>query len=374
MIELNGVRDALATLTASPPRFYRAPGRLNLIGDHVDYSEGFVLPIAVDRMTVLAAAGRADRVVRVHAPARSETVAFDLNDTDARPRSGWNDGIRRIALGLERRGAGLRGADLAVHTTIPEHAELAASASLGVAAALALLGTAGVDMPVVEVLSVCREIDGEVAPIASALGKRDHALLIDCRSAEATTVPLLLPGVAIVVCEAHLARDHTAIERERRHECDLAAQLLRAHLRRVKTLRDVSLADFLRVGEKLPTLLRRRTRHVVTENVRVLQTVAAVRAADAEAIGSRLNESHDSLRDDYDMSSPELDVLVGAARSVAGVFGSRMTGRSGATVSLVRRDALPAFRSAIGSAYRSAFGRVPAMLEVRSADGASAIG
>jgi galactokinase len=229
-------------------------------------------------------------------------------------------------------------------------------------------------MPVEELVAVCREIDGEVAPIASAMGKRDHALLIDCRSAEATTVPLVLGGVAIVVCDSHIARDHAAIERQRRGECDQAATLLRAHLRRVKTLRDVSLADFLRLGEKLPPLLRRRTRHIVTENVRVLQTVAAMRAEDPVAIGGRLNESHDSLRDDYDLSSPELDLLVGAARSVPGVFGSRMTGRSGATVSLVRRDALPAFRSTVAAAYRSAYGRDPAMLEVRAADGASIIG
>jgi galactokinase len=185
---------------------------------------------------------------------------------------------------------------------------------------------------------------------------------------------LVLAGVAIVVCDSHVVRDHAAIERQRRAECDEAAQLLRVHLRRVKTLRDVSLADFLRLSEKLPPLLRRRTRHVVTENVRVLQTVAAVRAEDPVAIGGRLNESHDSLRDDYDISSPELDLLVGAARSLPGVFGSRMTGRSGATVSLVRRDALPAFRSTLGAAYRSAFGREPAVLEVRAADGASIIG
>ena len=296
MIELNGVRDALATLTANAPRFYRAPGRLNLIGDHVDYSEGFVLPIAIDRMTVLAAARRSDRIVRVHSPARAETAAFDLDDADADPRTGWDDGMRRIALGLERRGARLCGADLAVRTTIPQHAGLAAAASLGVASALALLGTAGFDMPARDVVAVCREIDGEVAPIASALGKRNHALLIDCRSAEATTVPLLLAGVAIVVCDAHDARDRAASERERRGECDLAAKLLRTHLRRIKTLRDVSLADFLRLSEKLPPLLRRRTRHVVTENVRVLQTVAAVRAEDPVAVGGRLNERSATLR------------------------------------------------------------------------------
>ncbi len=163
-------------------------------------------------------------------------------------------------------------------------------------------------------------------------------------------------------------------KRKRRTECEDAADLLRTHLRRVKTLRDVSLADFLRLGEKLPATLRRRTRHVVTENVRVLQTVAAMRAEDPVAVGGRLNESHDSLRDDYDVSAPELDVLVSAARAVPGVFGSRMTGRSGATVSLVRREVLPAFRAAVATAYRSAFGREPAMLEVRAADGASLIG
>jgi galactokinase len=327
MIELNGVRDALATLTANTPRFYRAPGRLNLIGDHVDYNEGFVLPIAIDRMTLLAAAKRSDRIVRLRSIARGETVEFDLDDGDDRPRAGWNDDVRRIALGLEKRGAVLRGSDVAVRTNIPPHSGLASSASLGLAGALALLGTAGIEMPVEEVVAVCREVDGEVAPIASAMGKRDHALLIDCRSAEATTVPLLLSGVAIVVCDAHIAGDRRALERERRAECEAAAKILRPHLRRVKTLRDVSLADFLRLSEKLPPLLRRRTRHIVTENVRVLQTVAAVRAEDPIAIGGRLNESHDSLRDDYDLSSPELDLLVGAARSVPGVFGSRMTGR-----------------------------------------------
>jgi galactokinase len=374
MIELNGVRDALAALTENAPRFYRAPGRLNLIGDQVDYSEGFVLPIAIDRMTVLAAAERGDRIVRLRSLVHGETVEFDLDDAGPQAAAGWIDVVRRVALGLERRGAALRGTDLAVRSTIPRAAGLAASASLGLAAALALLGTAGAHMAVDDVLAVCREVDGEVAPIASALGKRDHALLIDCRSAEATTVPLVLTGVAIVVCDAHVARDDAAVERQRRGECEQAAKILRTHLRRVKTLRDVSLADFLRLREKLPPLLRRRTRHVVTENVRVLQTVAALRAEDPVAIGGRLNESHDSLRDDYDLSSPELDLLVATARSMPGVFGSRMTGRSGSTVSLVRRDALPMFRAAVGNTYRSAFGREPAMFEVRAADGASVIG
>jgi galactokinase len=374
MIELNGVRDALAALTRNAPRFYQAPGRLNLIGDHVDYSEGFVLPIAIDRMTVLAAAKRSDRIVRLHSIAHGETAEFDLDDAGLQPRGGWIGGLHRVALGLERRGAALRGSDLAVRTTIPQRSGLASSASLGLAGALALLGTSGTEMPVDDVVAVCREVEGEVAPIASAMGKRDHALLIDCRSGEATTVPLVLGGVAIVVCDAHIARDRRALERERRSQCDQATTTLRTHLRRIRTLRDVSLADFLRLSEKLPPLLRRRTRHVVTENVRVLQTVAAVRAEDPIAIGGRLNESHDSLRDDYDLSSPEVELLVGAARSVPGVFGSRMTGRDGATVSLVRRDALPAFRATVGTAYRSAFGREPVMLEVRAADGASVLG
>jgi galactokinase len=374
MIELNAVRDALASLTSSAPRFYRAPGRLTLIGDHVDYSEGFALPIAIDRMTVLAAAPRADRTVRLRSVASGDIVSFHLDEAGDDAADSRDDGVRRIAHGLEARGVTLCGADLAVRTTIPKRSGLAATASLGLAAALALLGTARVELPIDEVVAVCRAADGAIAPIAAALGKRDHALLIDCRSGEASTVPLALADEAIVVCDAHVRRDDTALERERRAECAQAATILRGHIRRVKTLRDVSLAEFLRVNEKLPPVLRRRARHVVTENVRVLQTVAAVRAEDPVAVGGRLNESHDSLRDDYEMSSPEVELLVSAARSVSGVLGSRMTGRNGATVSLVRRAALPAFRSTVTVAYRSAFGREPAILEVRSADGASAIG
>ncbi len=375
MIELNGVRDALATLTTAAPHFYRAPGGLKLIGDTTVRSEGFVLALAVDRMTVVAAASRQDTSVQAYSPARNQTVTFAPDDEAAVAPDAWPPEIRRVARRLRRINASLSGADLAFRSTIPAHAGLGASAALSVAAALALLGTAGGEIASADLIALCRESATDIAPIVATLAQREHALLVDCRTSEATPVPLLPSGTAVVVCDAGGApADVAALDRERQTQCDEAAALLRGHLRRGKTLRDVSLADFLRLNEKLPTLLRRRTRHVVTENVRVLQTVAALRAQDPVAAGGRLNESHDSLRDDYDYSSIELDVLVSAARSVAGVYGTRMISHAGATVSLVRRDAKPAFRSTVITAFRSVFGREPAVFEVRAADGAAVIG
>ncbi|GAC1415684.1 MAG: galactokinase [Candidatus Velthaea sp.] len=383
MIELNGVRAALGELTPAPPRFFRAPGRVTLIGEHVDYTEGFVLPLAIDRATVAAAASRPDRLVRVRSVERAETAEFSLDGPPERSGA-WIDYIHGTALALLRRGVALSGADIAVRTSIPLRAGLSSSAALQVATAIALLELAGERLPPADIARAAREAEndfigahsGIVDQLTSTLGQRDHVLLIDCRSEETSAIPLALEGTAIVVCDSHVQSDRAAAaHNERREQCVEAAALLRVVLPKVKTLRDVSLADFLRTAEKLPPLLRRRTRHVVTENVRVLQTVAAVRAADPAAIGARMNESHESLRDDFEVSAPELDFLVATAHGLEGVYGSRMTGGGfgGSTVSLLRRDALPAFRAAMASAYRCAFGREPAILEVRASDGAAPI-
>ncbi|GAC1421155.1 MAG: galactokinase [Candidatus Velthaea sp.] len=382
MIELNGVRDALAELTAAPPRFFRAPGRLTLMGDHVDYSEGFTLPIAIDRASVAAAAPRADRIVRLRSVERNEIAEFSL-DGPHEPAGTWIDYAHGVALALARRNVALAGIDLAIRTLLPPQAGLASSAALSIATALALLAASAADLSALEIAHLAWEASqfagsqsGIGTELAVALGQRDHALLVDCRSIEASAIPFVLDGTAVVVCASHARRpDAPELWTQRRAECDEAATILRAILPKVKTLRDVSLADFLRTGEQLPPVLRRRTRHVVTENVRVLQTVAAIRAGDAAAIGGRMNESHTSLRDDCEASTAELDVLVDTARAVEGTYGSRLTGGGfgGSTVSLVRRDALPAFRAAVTASYRNAFGREPGILEVRAADGAAPI-
>jgi galactokinase len=377
MIELNGLRDAFAELSDRAPRFFRAPGRVNLIGEHVDYSEGFVLPLAIDRATVAAAAPRDDRRVRVRSLERGETTEFELDRTDARAAGTWSDYAQGVALALARR-VPLCGADVVLRTSLPIGAGLSSSAALELAVGTALLALAGASLEPHALAHAAREAEngfvgvgtGIMDQLACALGVRDHALLIDCRSEEVTPVPLP-PGAAIVVADSGVKRALAgSAYDERRAESEEAARRLGA-----RTLRDVSIADFARRGASLPEPLRRRARHVVGENARVLGTVDALRRGDLEGAGAHLNASHDALRDDYEVSAPELDLLVEAANGVPGVYGARMTGGGfgGSIVVLVRPDAVAALTRALETAFAARHGRKPAVLRVRASSGAAPI-
>jgi galactokinase len=377
MSEPDGLRVAFAELSARAPRFFRAPGRVNLIGEHVDYSEGFVLPLAIDRATFAAAAPRDGRRVRVRSLDRGETAEFDLDERDPKPAGTWSDYAHGVALALARR-VPLAGADLVLHTTVPIGAGLSSSAAFEVAVGLALLTVSGAALPPAELARAAREAEngfvglrsGIMDQLASTLGVRDHALLIDCRSEEVTPVPLP-PGVAVVVADTEVKHAlASSAYNQRRAESEEAARRLG-----VRALRDVSVADFARRGATLPEPLRRRARHVVGENARVLATVLALREGDVRTAGAHMNESHDSLRDDYEVSSPELDLLVDAARGVDGVYGARMTGGGfgGSIVALVRRDAVASLTKALDSAYTARYGRAPAVMDVRASDGAAEI-
>jgi len=377
MIELNALRDAFAQISARAPRFYRAPGRVNLIGEHVDYSEGFVLPMAIDRATVAAAAPRDDRTVRVRSLDRDATAEFSLDDRDAKPAGAWSDYAQGVALALERR-VPLTGTDIVLRTAVPIGAGLSSSAAFELAVGLALLGAAGAEISRHELAHAGQEAEngfiglrsGIMDQLASAFGVRDHALLIDCRSEEVSPVPIP-SGAAIVVADTGVKHELSgSAYNDRRAESEEAA-----HLLGVRTLRDVSIADFARRGKSLPDLLRKRARHVVGENARVLATVVALRAGDLATAGAHMSASHDSLRDDYEVSAPELDVLVDAARAVDGVFGARMTGGGfgGSIVVLARRDAVAPLARALESAYAARFARKVSVTEVRASDGAAPI-
>ncbi len=377
MIELNGLRDAFAELSARQPRFFRAPGRVNLIGEHVDYSEGFVLPLAIDRATVAAAAPRNDRIVRIRSLANGETAQFDLDEPEPRPRGTWLDYAQGVALALARR-LPLRGADIVLRTTVPLGAGLSSSAAFELAVGLALLSAAGAELAPRELAHAAQEAEnafvglrsGIMDQLASALGVRDHALLIDCRTEDVTPVPLP-PEVAIVVADSGVKHELAgSAYNERRAESEEAARRLGA-----RTLRDVSIAEFARRAGSLPELLRRRARHVVGENARVLATVAALRSGDLTDVGRLMDDSHDALRDDYEVSSPELDLLVETARQVDGVYGARMTGGGfgGSIVALVRREASAPLARALESAYTARYGRKPSVTQVNAADGAAPI-
>jgi galactokinase len=378
VIELNALRDAFARLSDRAPRFFRAPGRVNLIGEHVDYSEGFVLPMAIDRATIVAAAPRDDRRVRIASLERADGIAeFDLDDTDAIASGVWSDYARGVALALARR-IPLTGADLVVRTTVPIGAGLSSSAAFELSVALAVATLSGAQLTPHDLAHVAQEAEngfvglrsGIMDQLASALGVRDHALLIDCRTEEVTPVPLPA-GAAVVVADSGVKHELAgSAYNTRRAESEEAARLLGA-----RTLRDVSIAQFAARGNKLPEPLRRRARHVVGENARVLAAVDALRRNDLAGAGALMNDSHDALRDDYEVSSPELDLLVDTARTVAGVYGARMTGGGfgGSIVALVRRDAIAPLTRSLESVYAARYARRPAIGEVRASDGAGPV-
>ena len=384
LIERETLLRAFERRYGRPARLFRAPGRVNLIGEHTDYNGGFVLPMAIDRETVAAAAPRPDRTVRVFSLDLDEELSFDL-DHPGEPRRGiWLDYVEGTARALESRGVRLGGADLMLLSDVPVGAGLSSSAALEVSAGLALACVSGRSVdPVVLALAgqqaehtyvgtMCGIMDQFVA----ALGSAGHALLIDCRALKAEAVPLDTSRVAVVITDTHVR--HELAEsgyNDRRAECEQGVRLLAERLPGVQQLRDVSVEDFERLEDVLPETVRRRCRHVVTEDARTLAAVDALRRGDLEEVGRLMRRSHESLRDDFEVSCAELDLLAETAWGVEGVLGSRMTGGGfgGSTVSLVRRDRLAEFERVVTEVYRSQTGSPPTVYVSEAGAGASEV-
>jgi galactokinase len=363
------------------PRVFRAPGRVNLIGEHTDYNEGFVLPVAIEFETLAAARARADRLVRVYSLNQHSGAEFDLDVPGPTRRGLWLDYVEGVARALERRGFKLRGADLAVLSDVPVGAGLSSSAALEISTGLALSAVAGHEVDRVTLALAGQEAEhtyvgaqvGIMDQFISALGRKGHALLIDCRTLEAEPVPLDTSDVAVCVCDSKVKHELSASEyNTRRAECERGVALLKGPLPDIRALRDVSTEDFARHGGVLPEPVRRRCRHIVTENARTLEAAGALRRGALEEFGRLMSLSHRSLRDDYEVSCRELDVLVEIAEASEGVLGARMTGGGfgGCTVNLVRRDRLEAFRAAILERYRLETGIEPAVYVSEAGDGA----
>jgi galactokinase len=374
---LDDLRADLAELTDREPRFFRAPGRVNLIGEHVDYGGGFVLPLAIDRETIVAAAPRDDRRIRIRSREHAEIAGFDLDELLPKPARGWSDYPRGMTLAMRRR-LPLCGADLAVGTTIPIGAGLSSSASFEIAVGLALASLAGRQLAPRELAHAAQEAEngfvgvrsGIMDPLACVFGVRGHALLIDCRS-ESVTAVAIPAGAAIVIADSGVRHDLTApTYNTRRAQSEEAARMLG-----VTALRDVSEAAFAHDEAQLPEVLRARARHAIGENARVPATADALRRGDLAEAGRLMSESHVSLRDDYEVSCAELDLLVETAQRVEGVYGARMTGGGfgGAIVVLLRDDRLEALTLALDAAFGARYGRTAPVTHVRAADGASTI-
>jgi galactokinase len=384
LIDAGALRETFRTLYGRDARLFRAPGRVNLIGEHTDYNDGFVLPMAIDRETVVAAAPRADRRVRVRAIDYKDEAEFDLDHPGTPRRGKWIDYVEGVAQSLVGRGVKLGGADLAVTSSVPAGSGLSSSAALEISVGLALASVSGVEVPRVELALAGQEAEhvwvgamvGIMDQFVSALATRGHALLIDCRSLESSPVPLDTTETAVVVCDTKVRHELASSEyNTRRAECERGVELLRGVLPKITALRDVSVDEFERYETLLPDPVRRRCRHVVGENARTLDAADALRRKDMWEMGRLMDRSHRSLRDDYEVSCRELDVMVEIAGNFGGVLGARMTGGGfgGCTVNLVRRDTLQEFRETVEREYNRATGLRASVLASEPGDGACEI-
>ena len=386
MVEADALREAFRRLFGGggEPRCFRAPGRVNLIGEHTDYNGGFVLPMAIDRGTTVAAAPRRDRIVRAHSVNLDSTAEFDLERPGPPRRGVWFDYVEGVAQSLLRRGARLGGADLVIESDVPAGAGLSSSAALEVSTGMALAAVSGQCVSLEELALAGQEAEhtyvgtmcGIMDQLTSACGRERHALLIDCRSLVATPIPLDTTETAVVVCDTRVKHElASSAYNERRADCERGVGLLREALPAVKALRDVSVEDLERYGGRLPETVLRRCRHVVTENARTLAAAEALRAGRMEGLGKLMWRSHESLRDDYEVSCAELDALVEIAAGVEGVAGARMTGGGfgGSTVNLVCRAALAEFGRAVTSEFARRFGHAPVVYVSEAGGGAKEI-
>jgi galactokinase len=354
----------------APELIAEAPGRVNLIGEHTDYNGGFVLPVAIDRTVAVAITRRDDGVIRAFSVEYGQCDEFPAERVRRfmGTRGGWRDYTRGVVWALLDAHIQVPGADIAITGDVPQGAGLSSSAAIEVAVAGAL--TAGSGIEARDLALLCQKAEnlfvgvgcGIMDQFTSAMGQRDHALFIDCQSLESEPVPLP-EGIAIVIIDSKVPRQlgETAFNR-RREECAEAARALG-----VDSLRD---ADEAMLSRLSGTLLK-RARHVITENARVLVAVEAMRADDLETIGRLLYESHRSLRDDFEVSTPELDILVDAASRLDGVIGARLTGAGfgGCTANLVQEEAVDRVREAIVAGYEKQTGLAADVHVCRAVDG-----
>lgn len=361
---------------------WSAPGRVNLIGEHTDYNDGFVLPFATPRRTYAALGMRDDERIRVASTFAEEPVEAGLSELESTfPISAEQDAWAAYPLGvawaLLLAGASGRGVDIAIASDVPVGAGLSSSAAIEGATASALNELWGAGLDRTALASIGRRAENETvgAPtgimdqMASMIGEADAALFLDCRSLEAQSIPLGMTeaGLAVLVIDTHVAHAHsTGGYRERRASCEKGAAIMG-----VPALRDLSTADLPRAEGLMDDITFRRVRHIVTENQRVLDTVRALREHGARAIGDLLTASHASMRDDFEISVPELDTAVQSALD-AGALGARMTGGGfgGAAIALVEQDAVPAVADAVVAAFAAAGYAAPRVFPVTPGEGA----
>ncbi|BCT75390.1 galactokinase [Sinomonas cyclohexanicum] len=366
----------------APDGVWRAPGRVNLIGEHTDYNEGFALPFAIDLAAYVAVRVRPDRTIRLvstHGGAEGGggVVELDLDGLTRGTSPGWSVYPAGVVWALAARGVEVPGFDLALGSTVPVGSGLSSSHAIECAVATALTELTGAGLGAEDLVLVTQQAEngfvgaptGILDQSASLRGAPGHAVFLDCRDQSVELIPFDAPaaGLAVLVVDTKVAHSHAdGGYASRRAACELGAEVLG-----VEALRDVSSADLAEARGLLDPVTFRRVRHVVTEDERVLETVRILRAEGPRAIGGLLDASHASMRDDFEISCPELDLAVDTARA-AGALGARMTGGGfgGSAIALVPTDRTGAVRDAVLSAFSRAGFAQPDLFSVSPADGA----
>jgi galactokinase len=376
---VNCLKEKFAEIFGEEPAVYRAPGRVNLIGEHTDYNDGFVMPAAIDRYIWAAIRPRADRKIRIHSANYAETREFDLDQTDPKPDHSWLDYPRGVAVMLQAAGLKIGGSDILVRSDVPIGAGLSSSAAFEVSVAYALLAETSTPIDRTQLAKICQRAENEFVGIRSGLmdqftvchGVADRAIVLDCRSLEYELVKLP-EDLALVICNTMVKHELGSSEyNSRRADCEEGVRLLSRRSSGLEALRDVSLADLDEHRSELPEKVYWHCRHVVTENERVQKAVAALKANDTKTFGDLMYESHRSLRDDYEVSSPELNLMVEIAGLQRGVVGARMTGGGfgGCTVNLVAEDTAETFVRSVAVEYESRTGIKPEIYVCTAVDG-----
>ena len=400
---ISAIRQKFKAIFGDSPKFVvSAPGRVNLIGEHTDYNDGYVFPVAIDKYIHIAVRERADRRIILHALDVNESSELSLDALRPIPRDAptWSYYLIGVASLLQESGNEIAGVDAVITGDVPIGAGLSSSAALSVSAVLAFvssskltssLSTVGSETRKKEFATLCQRVEHEFVGVncgimdqtISLLGRADHGLFLDCRSLKYEHVPLNLDAHCIAICNTKVKRELAASEyNKRRAECERGVDILKQWIPGISSLRDISLADFEKYEGKLPALTQKRCRYVIEENTRVLDAVSTLKARNQQttqkvdnpliAFGRLMNASHKGLRDDYEVSCPELNLLTDIARSVDGVIGTRMTGAGfgGCTVSIVHRDVLETFRTRVIAEYHKQIGIEPEIYICNVSNGA----
>ncbi len=385
-VDLQSVTAAFVSRFGRPPTLaVRAPGRVNIIGEHTDYNAGFVLPMAIERETVIAAAPRVDAVIRAWAANLERSAEVSLNTLARHASEPWLDYIVGVAAELGRLSLPLSGCDILIYGNVPVASGLSSSASLEMAALVLFESLGGFHLEGADGPLLGQRVENDFLGLKTGImdqfivrmGKAGHALFLDCRTLEYELVPAMLPQAVFVIADTGVARGLAASKyNERVAECAQAVSHLQAVTGKQGThLRDFELEDLSRAQTTMPEVSFRRARHILTENLRTREACLALRASDARRLGILMNESDHSLRDDYEVTCLELDAMTAIARALPGCYGSRMTGAGfgGCTVSLVERTQADQFAERLMAEYAGKTGRSGAIIVSSPAQGASRI-